>query len=164
MDMVETNDIQITMMTIIKTAKQPTGNTCGPTCLFMAYNALFGEKLSILEIADLCTTDWLVGTPPDKMILGMNSIGLTYIHHQAPEKPYTLLTEILDKQNIPIVRTITNGIPHWIIVSNHTNKGSWHIKCPSIGDFIYTTEQLDNVWKQRNYELFEIENENRKRY
>ena len=70
----------------------------------------------------------------------------------------------MDKQNIPIVRTITHGIPHWIIVSNYTDKDSWCIKCPSVGDFIYTTEELDKVWRQRNYELFEIKNDNRKRY
>ncbi len=150
---------------MIKLAKQPTGNTCGPTCLYMAYTAIYGEKHSILEIADLCTTDWLVGTPPEKMILGMDAIKLPYKHHVAPEKPYDLLKEILDNQNIPIIRTITSGIPHWIIVTNYTDKNSWYINCPSVGTTIYTTEQLDRVWKLRNYEFFEIiNNENRKRY
>lgn len=149
---------------IIRTAKQPTGNTCGPTCLYMAYNALYGEEHTIMEIAELCTTDWVVGTPPDKMKLGMDSIGLSYKHHITTNNPFTHLKQVLEKQNIPIIRTITDGIPHWIIVNGYSNKNIWSVKCPFKGDLIYDTEELDLVWGLRNYEFFEIINdENRER-
>lgn len=135
---------------IIKHKYQPTGNTCGPACLHMC-----GNTHTIELIADLCGTDWVVGTPPDRMIIGMDRLKMKYIHHTLPKDPYKLLSSIIDKGNIPILRTITQGVPHWIIVSKYTNT-KYHILDPWLGEIDYTKEQLDFVWKLKNYELFEI--------
>ena len=39
-------------------------------------------------------------------------------------RPYEFLRQILETDNIAIIRTITNGIPHWIIVYNYDEVGN----------------------------------------
>ena len=59
---------------------QPTGNTCGPACIFMAQQSIKNPDsiidkskadFMIEEISELCETDWVVGTPPERMSQGI---------------------------------------------------------------------------------------------
>lgn len=148
------------MMTTIKRDLkhyyQPTGNTCGPTCLYMILD--YVQKPSILtikEIADICGTDWIVGTPPDKLKIGLKSLDLKYIEHINPKNPYSLIKQNITNGNIPILRTITKNIPHWIIVNGfsstfYTVLDSW------LGKIKYSEQELDDIWSLRNYQFFEI--------
>lgn len=145
--------------------QQPTGNTCGPTCIYMVLNyitnksndLLFDVHISkpILEIAEDCGTDWLVGTPPDRMIRGFNKYNIKYVEYTHSPNPYLLLKKVIDSENIPIVRTITQGVPHWIIVNGYDNE-KYNILDPWLGQIQYTQEQLDNIWSLRQYQFFEI--------
>ena len=157
-----------TKMMNIKIALQPTGNSCGPTCLYMALNCKLNSsndlrfnvepKILIDEICDMCGTDWIVGTPPDRMEKGMKALGLHYTEYQGSPRPYELLRQVIDSGNIPIVRTITNGIPHWIIVKryNFVHNDVFEILCPSRGEIKYDEDELDKVWKPRDYQFFEV--------
>lgn len=138
------------MTMTIKHIFQPTGNTCGPACLHMC-----DQSHTIESIANMCGTDWVVGTPPDKMIIGMDKMGLRYKHHTSNPNHFELLKLIIDNSNIPILRTITRGVPHWIIVLKYSNT-MYSILDPWLGEIEYSKEQLDDIWKQRNYECFEI--------
>lgn len=126
----------------------------------MAYEALprTHKKLhySILEISDMCETDSITGTPPERLEKGMNALGMNYTHHVNSEKPYQDLKTVLDNGNIPIVRTFTHGIPHWIIVSGYEDD-SYYINDPWQGEIKYTQEELNDVWVGRHYEFYEIE-------
>ena len=69
-----------------------------------------------------------------------------------------LLRQVIDSGNVPIVRTITNGIPHWIIVKryNFVHNDVFEILCPSRGEIKYDEAELDKVWKPRDYQFFEV--------
>ncbi len=152
-------------MTTIKLFKQPTGNTCGPACIYMAWYHLINKensfkfdidmKYSIQDIANLCTTDWVVGTPPEKMVLGLNALNLKYIEYVSSPHPFDLLKTIIDNGNIPLLRTITQGVPHWIIVDGYDDK-FYSIKDPWLGEIKYDEKDLDYVWGAREYQFFEI--------
>lgn len=157
--------MKMTMMTlimkqIIKHYAQPNGISCGPTCIMMAYEALpqnpKKQHYSIMEICDLCGTDNITGTPPERLEKGMNSLGMTYTHHVNSQEPFQHLKSVIDIGNLPIVRTFTHGIPHWIIVSGYDND-KFFINDPWQGEIKYTTEQLNNVWHGRHYEFYEVE-------
>lgn len=153
----------------IKLALQPTGNSCGPTCIYMALNYKLNmpndlpfdvePKFAIEEICEMCGTDWIVGTPPDRMEKGMKALDLKYIEYIGSPHPYDLLRQVIDSGNVPIVRTITNSIPHWIIVKryNFVHNNLFEILCPSRGEIRYDETELDKVWKPRDYQFFEVQ-------
>jgi ABC-type bacteriocin/lantibiotic exporter with double-glycine peptidase domain len=109
----------------------------------------------IEEIAEVCGTDWVVGTPPERMIKGFEEYEMKYVEYIHSPNPYELLKKIIDSENIPIVRTITQGVPHWIIVNGYDDK-RYNILDPWLGQIEYTQEQLDHIWSKRQYQFFEI--------
>lgn len=144
---------------------QPTGNTCGPACIYMALRYVLNQTNelpfdvdiaeTIESIAEHCGTDWVVGTPPDKMIKGFEAVGLKYYEYSKSPNPYDLLKQVIDSKNIPIVRTITQGVPHWIIVNGY-DEDNFKVLDPWLGKIEYTQEQLDFIWSKRQYQFFEI--------
>lgn len=158
------------MMITIKHEQQPTGNSCGPTCLYMALCYVLNKKNglpfdieikhTISDICTLCGTDWIVGTPPDRMEKGMKELNIKYVEYFSPKRPYDLIKKIILEENVPILRTITKGVPHWIIIRGF-NEELFYVSDPWLGEITYTIEQLDSIWKIRNYQFFEIlSNEN----
>lgn len=153
------------MMTTIKYEKQPTGNSCGPTCIYMALLYLANKdndlpfdieiKYKISDIIELCETDWVVGTPPERMEKGMKALNVKYVEYFSPKRPYELIKQIVEQENVPILRTITHGVPHWIIVKGFDDD-FFYILDPWLGEIKYTTQQLDNIWSVRDYQLFEL--------
>lgn len=143
---------------------QPTGNSCGPTCLKIALGHLVqGHDCtftpSIEEISELCGTDWIVGTPPDRMEKGMKELCVDYIEYLGSTKSYDLLKKVIDNNNVPILRTITQDVPHWIVIGGYTeyvNTTMFNILDPWLGEIQYSIEQLDDIWKVRNYQFFEL--------
>lgn len=154
----------------IKHRYQPTGNTCGPTCLYMVLDYVTNKKndlpfdveikTSIDEISKLCGTDWIVGTPPEKMVKGMKALGIKHVEYMCSPRPYDLLCEIIDSGNIPILRTITKGVPHWIIVDGYTKyilTTVFNVMDPWLGKIQYDEKALDSIWAVRQHQLFEIQ-------
>ncbi len=155
-----------TMKTIdVKYFKQTSGNTCGPACIYMAwYHSVNKDnmiqfdidmKYSIEDIAKLCGTDWVVGTPPERLANGLNMLNLKYVEYVSSPHPFDLLKTIIDNGNLPIIRTITQGIPHWIIVNGYDDN-FFHVKDPWLGEIKYNQSDLDYIWEVRQYQFFEI--------
>lgn len=109
----------------------------------------------IEEIAEACGTDWVVGTPPERMVKGFEEYEMKYIEYVHSPNPYNLLKHVIDSENIPIVRTITQDVPHWIIINGYDNE-KYNILDPWLGQIEYTQEQLDLIWSKRQYQFFEI--------
>ena len=131
---------------------QPTGHSCGPTCIKMI---LPDDSPSIEELIDLCSTDWTVGTPPEKMEYAFNATNISY----NIKSGFQSLKSAVVNQKPCIVRTITDEIPHWIIVYGYYEKEDfWLVNDPAAGKIEYTTDELDRIWKPRDYFYFEIEN------
>lgn len=144
---------------------QPTGNACGPTCLKMIVDYFYsGINISVELISNMCGTDWEVGTPPDRMEIGMNTLNLKYVEYLKSPRPYELLKKVIDDNNIPVLRTITKGVPHWIIINGYflvyeDNQKSilvFNVLDPWLGSITYTEFDLERIWKQREYQFFEV--------
>lgn len=136
---------------------QPTGNSCGPTCIKMVHDFFVGDIFEIPEICEACGTDWTVGTPPDRMELGFNHMGIDYEHHIGMDEPYEFLREVFSKGHVAIIRTIIQGIPHWIVARGwNEDTKTFIINDPWQGPQDHTEEDLENIWYQRNYEFFEV--------
>lgn len=146
---------------------QPSGNLCGPTCIFMvhqlknnpieSHTPISETKANIMieEIGEICDTDWIVGTPPERMVKGMGFMRLRFIEFQCMPRPYELLKQTLDNNNFAILRTITKGIPHWIVVVGYTDL-EYIVFDPWLGPIQYTESELDSVWSPRKYQFYEI--------
>lgn len=152
-------------MIIINYKQQPTGNTCGPTCIYMALRYILNHPNDLpfdIDIADTvegiaeaCGTDWIVGTPPDRMEKGMDAVNIKYIEYIHPKRPFDLLKQVIDAGNIPIIRTITQGVPHWIIANGYVGD-VFNILDPWLGVIKYDIQQLNKIWMPRDYQFFEI--------
>jgi len=144
----------------IKHYSQPNGISCGPTCIMMAYEALpktnKKKPHSNIEICDMCGTDSITGTPPERLEKGLDALNMVYTHYIYSDEPFKHLKDVLDNGNLPIIRTITHGVPHWIIASGYEDD-IFHINDPWQGEIKYTIEQLDNIWVKRDYEFYEVE-------
>jgi GNAT superfamily N-acetyltransferase len=134
---------------------QPNGYSCGPTCLAMVKNFVMGEIPSIDDICKECGTDMVVGTPPDRMRLGLKYLKINYKEHIGTDiDPYENLKRIVDEGNVAIIRTIIGG-PHWIIVSGYKDD-IYLINDPWQGEIQYTKDELEEFWEVRDYFCFEI--------
>jgi hypothetical protein len=140
---------------LIKHIYQPTGNSCGPTCIKMVGDFLVGNIPSIDEICEMCGTDWVVGTPPDRMKIGLDSLNIQYKEHISEIEPFQSIKNTIDRGNVAIVRTITQEIPHWIVIHDY-NEDDFIVNDPWLGELKYSESQLDNIWKVRDYYYFEI--------
>jgi GNAT superfamily N-acetyltransferase len=135
---------------------QPTGHSCGPTCIKMVGDFLVGNVGKIDNICKMCGTDYVVGTPPDRMKLGLDKLKLKYIEHQKEIEPFQSIRNTIDKGNVAIVRTVTQGVPHWIVIDAYDKDGSFGINDPWLGPIRYTEEELDRIWRIRDFFYFEM--------
>ena len=79
---------------------QPTGNSCGPTCIKMVGDFIKGDVGKIDDICNSCGTDWVVGTPPDRMRKGLDQLHINYTEHVHEIEPYQSLRNVIDKNNV----------------------------------------------------------------
>ena len=136
---------------------QPDGVSCGPTCIKMACDFSNIVTPSIDEICEICGTDNVVGTPPKKLTKGLFHFNVNFIIHDDVVTPYETLIQILNESSICVLRTITHNVPHWIIVKTYNND-KFLVYDPWLGVLEYTENELDNIWKIRNYYFYEIKN------
>jgi hypothetical protein len=134
---------------------QPTGNSCGPTCIKMVGDFIRGNVDSIEDICKTCGTDWVVGTPPEKMKIGLDKLNIPHKEHINEMEPYQSIKNTIDKGNVAIVRTITQQIPHWIVIHGY-NEDTFMVNDPWLGPKTYTEEELEEIWKVRNHFYYEI--------
>ena len=139
---------------------QPTGHSCGPTCLKMVHDFFVGDRFKISDICRACGTDWVVGTPPDRMAKGLKYMGIQYIEHMMDEDPFQSLKDAIDKGHPCVVRTVTQGVPHWIIVVDY-DADTFMVNDPWLGRILYDMEEFDEIWfsgrdKIREYFFYEI--------
>lgn len=140
---------------------QTTGNSCGPTCIKMVGDFIKGNVGSIDDICIECGTDWVEGTPPNKMKIGLDKLKINYIEHIHEIEPYQSLKNVIDKGNIAIVRTITKNVPHWIVIHGY-NDDVFDVNDPWLGPIKYNESQLESIWKIRDFFFYEIVTGNQK--
>lgn len=137
---------------------QPDAISCGPTCIKMTYDFLNGNLSKIDDICLMCETDDIIGTTPHRMILGLDQLNIKYNKKNGFEE----LHVALDNGNPCILRTFTQQIPHWVVVIGYENKKhnyygyNYIVNDPWLGQLVYNENELNNIWKDRDYYFFEI--------
>lgn len=140
---------------MLKHMYQPDGISCGPTCIKMAAEFYKGEVDSIDEICKKCGTDNITGTPPERMRKGLDGMGIVYVEHSNEEDPFQSIRAIIDRGSLAIVRTLTKSVPHWIVIYSYDDD-MFFVNDPWLGQLQYNTNELNDIWKEREYFFFEI--------
>lgn len=148
---------------LLKHIYQPDGISCGPTCIKMVGDFFKGEVSSIDEICRDCGTDNITGTPPERMKKGLDKMGINYVEHIDEETPFDSLRNVIDNGSVAIVRTFTHKVPHWIVVYSYNENSPeiFNVNDPWLGQLNYNEEELNEIWKDRNYFFYEIVKENK---
>jgi GNAT superfamily N-acetyltransferase len=139
----------------IKHIYQPTGNSCGPTCIKMVGDFLVGDVGRIDDICKTCGTDWVVGTPPEKMKIGLDKLKIRYVEHIKELEPFQSIRNSIDKGNVCIVRTVTQDVPHWIVIDGYDEE-TFNVNDPWLGPLRYNEEELDSIWRIRDFFYYEV--------
>lgn len=147
---------------LVKHLYQPDGISCGPTCIKMVGDFYKGEVDSIDEICKHCETDNITGTPPERMKKGLDKLGIQYVEHIDEADPFQSLRDIIDNGGVGVLRTFTHKVPHWIVVHSYDaeNQHVFNVNDPWLGQLTYDEDQLDEIWKDRNYFYYEVLKEN----
>lgn len=144
---------------LLKHIYQPDGISCGPTCIKMVGDFYKGEVDSIDKICLHCETDNIIGTPPERMRKGLDKLKIKYVEHISEENPFQSLRDVIDNGSLPILRTFTHKIPHWIVVHSYDDN-VFHVNDPWLGQITYNKKELNSIWKDRDYFFFEILKDN----
>ncbi len=139
---------------------QPDGLSCGPTCVKMVADYLNKEKnISIENISEFIKLDHLTGTTPDKLHLALQKMKVNFSEPTEENRNLSyLINKVIKNKKVAIVRTLTKGIKHWILVCGYNPETDMFvINDPWLGKINYTSEQLINVWSPRDYYFVEIE-------
>ena len=147
---------------LVKQIRQPDGISCGPTCIKMVGDFFKGEVASIEDICKSCGTDHITGTPPERMRKGLASLDIKYVEHIDDENPYQSLRDAIDRGSVTMLRTLTHRVPHWIVVHSYNEESPniFYVNDPWLGQLEYNEEQLEEIWRERNYFFFEVLKEN----
>lgn len=147
---------------LVKQIRQPDGISCGPTCIKMVGDFFKGEVSSIEDICKSCGTDHITGTPPERMRKGLASLDIKYVEHIDDKNPYQSLRDAIDRGSVTMLRTLTRRVPHWIVVHsyNEDSPNIFYVNDPWLGQLEYNEDQLEEIWRERNYFFFEVLKEN----
>ena len=132
---------------------QTDGYNCGATCIKMLTDHYSMESPSIEEIAKICETDE-TGACDLRMKKGLEHVGLQY---EGGEGNIEQLKGDLSSGYKIILRTLTKGIKHWIVVYDYVDN-MFVCNDPWLGRIKYTGDELIKIWKPRNFYYFKIQN------
>lgn len=143
----------------LKHLYQPDSISCGPTCLKMISDYHTDRDISINDFKNICETDNIKGTTLEDMMRGLNHINVSY---QIPtlntsEEATRYLNNSLNSGGQVILRTLTNGIKHWIIAIEKFDT-DYIVYDPWLGKLQYSKEQIINIWKPRDFHCLRITN------
>lgn len=137
---------------------QPDGISCGNTCIKMIldYKGIY-KNITIQDIIDICGTNKSHGTRDIEMIKGLNHFNIPYLQNDFIDDEdlnIEYLDSVIERGNIFLLRTLTRGIKHWVIV--YSKKDNYLISDPWLGYKEYSKKQILDIWKPKAYDGFEI--------
>jgi hypothetical protein len=139
---------------------QEKGHTCGPTCVEMVSKFLNVDYGDVDDISELCGCNTTTGTIDVGMKNALSKLGISNkqnIHTSNTKEAMSYLNDIFKTGNkVFIMRTLTRGIKHWIIV--YGKKGNTFLVAdPWLGKITYSTKEIVDIWKPRNFDGFEVD-------
>lgn len=133
---------------------------CGPTALFMILNALNIKSYDIDSIEELSGTNDITGCTDENVrtfLSNLNDEKITYkrIVDKSKVESFRFINNALYNGYFVLLRTFTHGIKHWVVLSEF-NDDIYLTYDPWLGVIEYTNEDIDQIWKERNYDCFII--------
>jgi ABC-type bacteriocin/lantibiotic exporter with double-glycine peptidase domain len=133
---------------------------CGAASLRILLDFLkFPENITMDYIEEISGLNEVVGCTDVNMAQALKYLNLNNkrIVNKPLETSMDLLTESLLNEKKIILRTLTKGIKHWIIVYKYLPESKeFYCSDPWLGKLSYTTEELIGIWKPRNFDCFII--------
>lgn len=143
--------------------QQPDEISCGPACLKMVFDYMEpGNKMSINLIRHLAETDYIKGTTLEDMLTVLKTCK---INHESPVlfskiDALSYLNVSLENNNPIILRTLTKGIKHWIVITDFDGT-KYSVNDPWFGQIEYTQQEILDIWRPRNFNCISILNNER---
>ena len=136
---------------------QPDGISCGPTCIKMILNHIKSNEITIEDIKKIVGSDNIKGTTLDDMIVGLENLNIKYEHPKLSDEETAIkyLNNSIKSNNPIILRTLTKGIKHWVIVDDFDGE-YYSVKDPWLGKIQYNKEEIINIWKPRDFDCLKI--------
>lgn len=129
---------------------------CGPTCIKMVGDALgLTDSVSLPEVTEICGSNDHVGTTDTMMASGMRALHLPFSVGKGVTP--SDLAESLTEGKYVILRTLTQGIKHWIVLHAWDGK-LFHVADPWLGEITYTPDEVLAIWKPRDFFYFVVGN------
>ncbi len=134
---------------------QQAGHTCGPTCVQMVSDYLGIKYKDFEEIENLCGCNTTTGTIDTGIKNALEKLGIRHIQNTetAPKTAILFLNNALIDGNVFIMRTLTKGIKHWIVVYKFDGE-KYYIADPWLGKIQYTPNEILKIWEPRNFDGF----------
>ena len=131
--------------------------TCGTTCVKMVADYLNIKYKDIEELIKICQTTITSGTTDVGIKNALDELHIKYNQNNLKEKnsSLNLLDRVLNDENIFIMRTLTRGIKHWIIIYGKKNN-RYLVADPWLGLIDYNKNQIIKIWEPRNFDGFTI--------
>lgn len=137
---------------------QMAGHTCGPTCIKMVADYLGVGYSHIDEIIELCGCNTKTGTIDTGIKNALDSLGVKNqqnLFHKDDSSAMDFLDSLLGDGDIFIMRTLTRGIKHWIIV--YGKRGNEYlIADPWLGKITYGAPEILQIWSPREFDGFVV--------
>ena len=160
------NGIYVTLMDLKKNVTenfkhhsyQTDAYDCGPACIKMVADFLGKKYKNYNELIKLCAAAPNVGTVDTGIKTALDCLGVSNMRNPYlgnEQKSINLLDTTLKNNNLFIMRTLTRGIKHWIVVYKKIN-GLYKIADPWLGKISYTLDEILSIWTPRNFDGFAI--------
>lgn len=139
---------------------QPNGFSCGNTVIKMLIDYYDIEnKVSIDTLIDVCGSDGIKGTTDIEMIKGFKYLNIPYEQNTEFDNPVDMLIKRLNTDSFFVMRTLTKGIKHWILVLKYDESNdTFKVLDPWLGKIEYNTSEIISIWEPRNYDGFFVPN------
>ncbi len=134
---------------------QQQGHTCGPTCVKMVADFLNVSYKDINELIELCECNTTTGTIDTGIKNALDALGIPNSQNKITDPAIAMefLDDLLLNNNIFVMRTLTHGAKHWIIVYGKEND-KYLIADPWLGKIQYSHENILSIWWPRNFDGF----------
>lgn len=164
----DSGDLIITLQDIKDTfpyLQQTTGINCGPTSLKILLNYYKElDRLSINELTDIMEVDMDFGTTDIRMKKGLDYCNLNYKQIVTNNNDaLNLLKNYLKNDRKILLRTLTQGIKHWVVVYDYKDDLFW-VADPWLGKIKYNEKQIYSIWEPRNFDGFIVYGNRKKWY
>jgi len=137
---------------------QSKGYNCGPTAVQIVASIFSKKKVNDDILEEVMECNDTTGTIEIGMKKGLDYLGITNTRNPFlgdEKESIKMLVDSLKEGKIFIMRTLTQGIKHWIViksVSLHNNSYLFQVLDPWLGIRTSNLKEILKIWEPRNYD------------